>query len=144
MQAVTREVWTLCGAALGPLHVHPGLWPAVGSPHLPASDSATELRLRTFVTGTWHRDSTRLQSRASLSLVFFFLLLLRWKPVRQNAYNNTFYLIISSFFVFLAKNNQVIMAYYKSSIYILNLSLQIWHVYEEAGYYFVIRSFGKP
>ena len=46
--------------------------------------------------------------------------------------------MINSLFVFLAKNTQVIMVYYKSSIYIPNLSLKIGQVCEEACYHVVI------
>ena len=50
----------------------------------------------------------------------------------------TFHLMINSLFAFLAKNTQVIMVYYKSSIYIPNLSLKIWWVREEACSHVVI------
>ena len=46
--------------------------------------------------------------------------------------------MINSLFAFLAKNTQVIMVYYKSSIYIPNLSLKIWWVREEACSHVVI------
>lgn len=46
--------------------------------------------------------------------------------------------MIKSLFAFLAKNTQVIMVYYKSSIYIPNLSLKIWRVREEACSHVVI------
>lgn len=46
--------------------------------------------------------------------------------------------MINSLFAFLAKNTQVIMVYYKSSIDIPNLSLTIWQGCEEACYHVVI------
>lgn len=49
--------------------------------------------------------------------------------------------MINALFAFLAKNTQVIMVYFKSLIYILNLSLKIWWVLEQACYYFVIMIF---
>lgn len=49
--------------------------------------------------------------------------------------------MINALFAFLAKNTQDIMVYFKSPIYILDLSLKIWQVREEACYYFVIMIF---